>query len=301
MYLNEKKKMLGSRNNEKRARSAAETSDQIAILTLEAEKAQCTTHIATLKQKLKRYEQLTQSHNNRIKELEQMKCNLELKVLSSKEDEEKLKKRDAETKKILLGLRRMKQANTQKLNDAKKNLEKKVYSFTSQRDKDREKKVQIEQLKGKYAEDMAVVNAIDHKERQLERRASEILEEEAFCQHNMEAERAEMEKLKDEFTRTRASTLASQISADVLAAEVAKRQEELKQREGKQHLLSNYSYTPDQMKLMETLQKQIKESVSSVQQKTESIQQRKDFLHRLQKRERRYNHLQTQKYIESFE
>merc|ERR1719242_1033585 len=98
-----------------------------------------------------------------------------------------------------------------------------------------------------------------------------------------------MLKLQDEFTRTRTSVTASQIQADTLAGEVARKQEELQRKQDEIHASR---HNPDQLRLMETLREQIKLNFSNVQKMTECIKTKKEHLDLLRKREQRYNKFQ---------
>jgi len=280
-------------------------SDQIALLTLSAEKAQCTTEIAGAKQKLKRYRQLTESHNHRIKELEQTKLDLESKVNIIQKQVEELKRRDLESSRILKALRRTNEKNQQKLDLTKKKLEKKVKSLSTQREKVRGKQREISRLKSRYAESVAFVDEVTAKSERLERRASVVSDAVLQSERELDRERRNFLRLQDELTRTRTSVTAHQIESDMLAGEVARKQEELQRKQDELETTSRNSpcttttfrYTPDQMRLTETLREQIKLNFSNVQKMTESIRSKKEHLDSLRKREQRYNKLQQTRNI----
>jgi len=280
----------GVLSNKKKSRHVGQlqVADQIALLTLSAEKAQLTTEIAGAKQKLKRYRQLTDSHNHRIKELEQTKADLESKVNTIQKQVDELKRRDLESSRILKALQRTNEKNSQKLEVTKKKLEKKVASLSTQREKIQGKRREINMLKSRYAESVAFVDEVKAKAEKLERRSSVVAERAIQSERELDRERRSMLKLQDEFTRTRTSVTALQIQTDTLAGEVARKQEELQR---KQDEMLPGRYSPDQLRLMETLREQIKLNFSNVQKMTDCIRSKKQHLDSLRKRERRYNKL----------
>jgi len=276
------------KNQKSRQVGRLQVADQIALLTLSAEKAQLTTEIAGAKQKLKRYRQLTDSHNHRIKELEQTKADLESNVNTIQKQVDELKRRDLESSRILKALQRTNDKNSQKLEITKKKLEKKVASLSTQREKIQGKRREINMLKSRYAESVAFVDEVKAKAEKLERRSSVVAERAIQSERELDRERRSMLKLQDEFTRTRTSVTALQIQTDTLAGEVARKQEELQR---KQDEMTTGRYSPDQLRLMETLREQIKLNFSNVQKMTDSIRSKKQHLDSLRKRERRYNKL----------